>query len=276
MPKVSVIMPVYNGEAYLREAIESVLQQTFGDFEFIIINDGSTDGSESIILSYRDTRIVYLQNEGNKGVIYTLNRCVKEAKGELIARMDADDIAMPGRLEKQVSYMESHPEVAVLATTVQLVDAEGQPIANWKEDRQSVSEHQIRSSLASNNCIAHPSVMVRKDVYEQYLYEYDQKYSEDYDLWLRLISENKRIAKLPEPLLKHRILPTSVTRFKKVNVFFRVGKVKLRFMKKQLKRGKFNSFVFIVGIHALGDFVKGFGKEIKQLRRKNEVQATAS
>src|SRR5688572_2119038 len=106
MPKVSVILPVYNGEKYLREAIESILCQTYEDFEFIIINDGSTDKSEEIILSYKDGRIVYSKNEFNKGLIYSLNKSIELASGELIARMDADDIAFPDRLQKQVDYFE--------------------------------------------------------------------------------------------------------------------------------------------------------------------------
>ena len=97
MPKVSVLLPVYNAEKYLQEAIDSILRQTFTDFELLLINDGSTDGSEEVIRQYHDDRIVYIKNDGNKGLIYTLNRGIEAAKGTYIARMDADDVSLPER-----------------------------------------------------------------------------------------------------------------------------------------------------------------------------------
>ena len=117
MPVISVIMPVYNTkEKFLREAVESILNQTFTDFEFIIINDGSDSITEDIILSYKDLRIKYLKNEQNLGIVQSLNKAVKTAKGKYIARMDADDISMPHRLEKQYEFMENHPQCGVCGT----------------------------------------------------------------------------------------------------------------------------------------------------------------
>ena len=110
MPKISVVMPAYNAEKYIGESIDSILNQTYGDFEFIIINDGSRDSTKEIILSYSDNRIVYLENEINSGIVVTLNKGLKYATGEYIARMDADDIAVAERLEKQIEFMEKNKD----------------------------------------------------------------------------------------------------------------------------------------------------------------------
>src|SRR5215218_8009066 len=121
MPQVSVILPVYNGEAYLQEAVDSILAQTFTDFELLIINDGSTDDSERIIDSYKDSRVKHLKNEQNRGLIFSLNRGVEAAKGAYIARMDADDVALPERLEKQMQYLKQNKEVGILSCTVSFI-----------------------------------------------------------------------------------------------------------------------------------------------------------
>jgi len=115
-PKVTVLMPVYNGEKYLNEAIDSILGQTFKDFKFLIINDGSTDGTADILKSYKDSRIKVTNNEKNIGLTKSLNKGLKMAKSEYIARMDADDISLPTRLQKQVEFMDSHPKVGVCGT----------------------------------------------------------------------------------------------------------------------------------------------------------------
>lgn len=262
MPVISVIMPVYNAGSYLREAIDSILSQTFSDFEFIIINDGSTDGSDQIICSYKDERIRYVRNEGNKGLISSLNRGIDEANGTYIARMDSDDISFPERFEKQVLFLEKN-DVAVLATRVKLIEANGKPLPDWKEDCENVAVSQIKQFLRRDNCIAHPSVMGKKTLFQQYRYQHNQKYSEDYDLWLRLLADGHRIAKLEEPLLYYRILPTSVTHFKKFNVFFRLAKVKFRFLWERVKLRKLSGYVFSIFFYACYDLLKAGGKEIK-------------
>lgn len=276
MPKVSVIMPVYNGEEFLREAIDSILAQSFSDFEFIIVNDGSTDTSESIIRSYNDPQIVYIENEKNEGVIFSLNKAIDAAQGEFIARMDADDIAIPERLEKQVEYLITHPDVSIVASTVQLIDEKGHQLKDWQEDINHISSTAIKRYLPINNCIAHPSIMGRAELFRKYKYQRNQKFSEDYDLWLRLLSDKKKIEKIGEPLLYHRILQTSVTRSKKVNVFYRIGKVKFRFFSKQITKGRLNLFVLDIFLHGLVDFIKGTGKEIKRRTRKHEIQTAVS
>ncbi len=119
-PKVTVLMPVYNAEKYLKTAIESILKQTFSDFELLIINDGSTDGSEEIIRSFNDKRIRLFNNEQNLGIIKTLNKGLNLAKGEYIIRMDADDISLPDRLELQVKYMEENPGIGISGTQARI------------------------------------------------------------------------------------------------------------------------------------------------------------
>lgn len=276
MSKVSVILPVYNGEAFLKEAIDSILHQTFKDFELIIINDGSTDSSEQIIKSYSDNRIVYIKNEKNEGLIFTLNKAIYAANGKYIARMDADDVALPVRFEKQVEYLDANPEFVMLATCVILIDANGNRLSDWKEDITHLTYREIKDYLPVNNCLAHPSIMGLAHVFKKYKYRFNQKYSEDYDLWLRVTADKLKIEKLGEQYLQHRILPTSATRFKKVNVYYRIAKVKMRFFKQQLSKGNINGFVLKVFVFGIGDFVKGTGKQIKAIFRKNEIQASAA
>jgi len=262
MPAVSVILPVYNGEAYLKEAIDSILAQTFTDFELLVINDGSSDGSERIITSYTDQRVKHVKNERNSGLVFSLNRGVKEARGTFIARMDADDIALPERLEKQVAFLQSN-EADIVATRVKLIDAFGNSLPDWVEDRDHITRDEIRRYLRRNNCIAHPTVMGRTALFRSYPYRFRQHYSEDYDLWLRMAADGLRIEKLAEPLLLHRILTTSFTRSKKTNLFYGLARLKFRFVGQQVQKGNLNGFVTGVFLFSLLDLLKAAGKEVK-------------
>jgi glycosyltransferase involved in cell wall biosynthesis len=267
MPQVSVILPVYNGEAYLREAVDSILAQTFADFELLIINDGSTDGSERIIASYKDNRVKHLKNEQNRGLIFSLNRGVEAAKGTYLARMDADDIALPERLEKQLAYLQ-RTGAGIVASRVKLIDPEGNPLPDWPEDRDNVRPEHIRRYLRKSNCIAHPTVFGKTELFKRYPYHFGQKYSEDYDLWLRMAADKIRIEKMEEPLLLHRILPSSFTRSKKTNLFYGLAKVKFRFFMQQAKKGHLTPYVGSIFLFALVDLVKAAGKETKALFTK--------
>lgn len=267
MPKVSVILPVYNGEKYLKEAVDSILSQTFTDFELLLLNDGSTDASEDIIQSYTDERIVYIKNEENRGLIFTLNKGIDLAKGDYIARMDADDVTVPQRLEKQLAHLEKNKTV-MLFTRVKLIDAAGNRLPDWEDDARNTKPAQIKNFLKKDNCLAHPTAMSSANLFKQYRYRYNQKYSEDYDLWLRLLADGYIIEKLNEPLLLHRILPTSATRFKKVNLYYRLAKVKFRFLWPQMKKGKMTLFATGVFLHAVTDLVKASGKELKAVFKK--------
>jgi len=199
-PKVSVIMPVYNGQDYLSEAIESILGQTFTDFEFIIIDDGSTDKSLDIIKTYTDSRIMLIRNETNLKLIASLNKGMKMANGKYIARMDADDISLPERLAKQVEFMDQHSNIAVCGTWVELFGDCEQSF--WQfTDNPDVA----KCVLLFGCCIAHPSVMLRKTILESgFYYSYLYPHAEDYGLWVQ-IAKKYDITSLPQVLLKYRI-----------------------------------------------------------------------
>ncbi len=206
MPKISVIMPVYNGEKYLREAIDSILAQTFTDFEFIIINDCSVDGTEEIVLSYTDERIVYIKNEKNMGVAETLNRGVAIAKGEYIARMDADDISLPERFNKQVEYMDSHSNIGVCGSNVRFF---GEKVG---ETDMPIGSKWCKANMFFSNALAHPSVIIRRSVLDKCGLKYDPCFErmEDFDLWDR-VCEQVDIDNISDPLLRYRIHKSQVT-----------------------------------------------------------------
>lgn len=211
MPVISVVMPVYNGEKYLREAIESILNQTYSNFEFIILNDGSTDKTEEIILSYDDPRIVYVKNDENMQIVKTLNKGIALAKGKYIARMDADDISLPKRFERELSYLQNHSECSAVFTKIQKIDESSELMGFWTADQQNISHTQIAKILPFKNCVAHPTVMIRSKILKQYCYDHRVKGSEDYHLWLSLIADGYILEKIDEVLLFYRIHKSSIT-----------------------------------------------------------------
>jgi glycosyltransferase involved in cell wall biosynthesis len=206
-PTLSVLLPVYNGGRYLRAAIESLLQQTYQDFEIIIVDDGSTDDTLTVIQSIIDPRIVLIRNEKNCGIVATLNKGLARCTGKYIARMDADDIALPNRFWEQVNYLETHPEVDVLDTVQTIIDENSRPLG--RTNSTVVLQTDIQKSLPKFNCLGHPSVMVKGDVLRKYAYR-NTSY-EDYDLWLRLAAMGTIIIKLPMPLLMFREHSASIT-----------------------------------------------------------------
>jgi glycosyltransferase involved in cell wall biosynthesis len=264
-PSVSVLMPVHNGGSYLKEAIESILNQTYIDFEFIIINDGSTDGSKEIIKQFYDDRIVYIENDTNKGLIESLNKGIDAARGNFIARMDSDDIALPIRLEAQVRYMNEHPETAVLASRIIFIDESGKETGDWPLDGETTDEKSIKKAMVKENCIAHPSVMVKGKLLKELKYDKRQKNVEDYDLWLRMLNHGLIINKISAPLLLYRRHTNSVTwtQLKKKNFFFRHAKMKEQFLLRELRQGHINGFTLRTIASLISDIIKGTGKEIK-------------
>lgn len=203
-PRISVIMSVYNGERYLREAIDSILNQTFKDFEFIIVDDGSTDNSLSIIQSYRDKRLKLIKNEKNIGLTKSLNNALKTAGGEFIARQDADDISLPDRLEEQIRFLVQHPDVALLGTGVFAINEEGKLLR-----RETPLSNPVKK-LWQHNQFVHGSVTLKKKVIDE-LGPYHElfRYSQDYELWLR-IAKSYQVANLTQPLYKKRSYNESV------------------------------------------------------------------
>jgi glycosyltransferase involved in cell wall biosynthesis len=197
-PLVTVLMPVYNAEAYVAEAIESILVQTHKDFTFLILDDGSTDGTLEIVRSYDDPRIRLIAGDANLGITRRLNQGLELCAGELVARMDADDLSHPWRLASQVAYLSANPSCAMVATGARLIDAEGKylgPYDPWGADPYF--------ALNFDCYICHPSVMMRKScVMDAGGYLMD--YAEDFDLWWRL-SRAHPIHVMKEPLLSYRL-----------------------------------------------------------------------
>lgn len=268
-PAISVILPVYNGEKFLHRAIQSILHQSFPDFELIIINDGSTDRTGEIIESETDLRIVYIKNEVNRGLIYSLNKGIDLAKGKYIARMDADDICLPERFYRQTSFLENHDDIAVVASTVILINEKDQETGVWELDRKTITLADIKKTMPFKNCIAHPTVMMRSGYAKALGYRRRQKNIEDYDLWLRLLNRGYSIAKIEEPLLLYRIHDDSVTENKimRKNVFFKHLAMKRKFLAHEILRGKISGFTFRVISATMMDFGKGLGKTLRKLFR---------
>jgi glycosyltransferase involved in cell wall biosynthesis len=212
-PAVSVLLPVYNSGRFLAEAIESILVQTFRDFEFLIIDDGSTDGSAEIARRFAglDPRI-RLVARANRGLVATLIELTGLARGGLLARMDADDIALPRRFERQVAYLREHPEVVVAGSWVEWIDQEGDSLREFHVDEGHEAIDRLHMEEGTNS-ICHPAAMIRADAIRKvggYRVEYTEA-AEDYDLWLRL-AEVGRVANMPEILLKYRFRTTSYAR----------------------------------------------------------------
>jgi glycosyltransferase involved in cell wall biosynthesis len=204
IPTISVLLPVFNAEIYLQAAMESVLSQTFEDFELLALDDGSTDGSLRILKSYaaKDDRIRIISRE-NKGLVETLNELISEAKGQYLARMDADDICMPQRFEKQVAFMDAHPDHVVVGTRLLLIDEEGLPLATMINN---FTHEEIDCALLKGVglTLCHPSTMIRKpEVLAVGGYSVEKQFAQDCDLWLRL-AEKGKLANLPDVLIKYR------------------------------------------------------------------------
>ncbi|MFQ5824314.1 MAG: glycosyltransferase family 2 protein [bacterium] len=206
MPKVSVLLPVYNEEKWIASAIRSILNQTFNDFEFLIINDGSQDKTESIIRSFSDRRIRLINNDKNLGVVKSSNKGIFSADGEYIARVDADDISLPSRLEKQVQFMEQHPEVAVLGTAAY----HNNKIRKEKFIRiPPLDDYKIKCEMVKYVPLEQSSVIARTSIMKE-MGGYDESYDdvEDLELWIR-IGKMFKLANLSEPLIIRNVRPDS-------------------------------------------------------------------
>ena len=203
---VSIVMPVYNAQDYVGRAIDSILAQSFTAFEFIIIDDCSTDNSVNIIASFKDQRIRFFRNDRNQGIVYSLNRGIAVANGRLVARMDADDISLPQRLNAQVAFMNEHPEVGMCGSYIKLIGSQNDIIRYYTDDAH------IKANLIFETGMAHPAVMMRKSVIDQHQLYYQTTYqaAEDYELWVRAASVTK-FANLPQILLHYTIHKQSIS-----------------------------------------------------------------
>jgi glycosyltransferase involved in cell wall biosynthesis len=209
-PRVSVLMPVHNAQRYLEEALDSVLAQSFGDFELLVVDDGSTDGSLAVLRRYaaRDHR-VRLTSRARTGYLVALNQMLGEARGELAARMDADDVALPGRFARQVAFLDDHPDVVCVGGAFRMIDAEGRLLTTIFPPE---ADAEIQDLALQGYCsINHPSTMFRREAaVAAGGYRPEMMPAEDLDLWLRL-GDSARLANLAEPVLMYRQHDKSVS-----------------------------------------------------------------
>lgn len=218
-PRVSVVMTVYNGARFLKETMESLLNQSFQDFELIIVDNCSQDDSVSIIRSCQDPRIKLIANEKNLGQTRALNAGLKVCRGRLIARMDADDIAVAKRLELQVKFLEEHPNIAAVGGWCQDINAEGKLLRMYRTatDHRVIKYYLISCGDLTEWTITHPTVMMRSEVFGKIGFYKEEpggeyNYPQDYEYWRRMIAHGYAIANMPEVLLKYRILEGSESR----------------------------------------------------------------
>lgn len=208
LPKVSVLMSVYNSSRFIIESVESILGQTFKDFEFIIVNDCSTDNSLNIIKKYakQDKRIVLIKNKKNIGLTKSLNKGLKIARGKYIARIDADDISLPNRLQTQYQFLEENPDIFLAGSGAIIIDSKGKEIGKYEP---ITCEEKLKKVLETKNAIYHSTIMFRNE--KNNFYREKFYYAQDYDFYLRILLEKKRLINNPDILIKYRISSQSIS-----------------------------------------------------------------
>lgn len=245
-PLVSVIMPAYNAEKWIAEAIDSILNQTYENIELLIYDDGSTDLTDQVLFDSYITdsigNIMLFAGEENRGITFALNYLIEKAQGKYIARMDADDIAMPDRIKRQVHYLDAFPVASACGTTIELFGDENKNKGRekwWGNFTIRIEEH--RKILPYRNPICHPSVMFRAEILKEYMYEGKGAF-QDYDLFLRMGSDGHMIGKVDETLLRYRVRADSeaaVNESNKAEI-----KLKINFLIKKFPRwNKFDTHV---------------------------------
>ena len=211
-PTVSVVMASYNHERFVREAVESVLGQTFQDFEFVVTDDGSADGTADIIASFRDERIRLTRFERNRGACVAANNSLRQCRGRYVALINSDDAFMPQKLDTQVRYLDAHPEVGAVFSRVQVIDDGGAPFTNTSHQYHSLFDQPNRARhewlhmfFMQGNCLCHPTLMMRHEIYRE-LGHYDERFQQlpDLDMWVRLCL-HREIHIVPERLTRFRV-----------------------------------------------------------------------
>lgn len=223
LPSVTVLMPVYNAAPYLAEAIQSVLQQTFTDFEFLIIDDGSTDESVVVIQKFHDSRIRLIHNDINQGLVAALNKGLGFAQGEYVARMDADDVCLPERLALQVAFMEAHREIGICGTWVEVIGESSGQILCYPTDPDV-----LKCAHLFGPALAHPTVMIRRELLNKtkLLYDPSYKHAEDFELWVRA-AECTSLANIGKVLLRYRLNSHQVSKLYNEEQIYTAGRVRL-------------------------------------------------
>ena len=206
-PKVSVLFPVYQTASFLREAMDSILAQTFTDFELIVLDDCSPDNAKEILDTYQDPRIVRYRGEQNAGLANVLNVGLEMARGEYIARMDSDDISLPNRLSVELEYLEKHPEIDLVSAGMQLFGAKDEV---WIREQ---NPEKVKIAALFHSPVLHPTSIWRRASFERQGLRYRQEMvpAEDYDLWVRALVKGLKLVNLPEPLYKYRIHEAQAT-----------------------------------------------------------------
>lgn len=227
-PRISVIMSVYNSAPFLREAVDSILNQTFGDFEFLIVDDKSTDNSLEILNTYSDSRIQIFENLENIGLTKSLNKLLLIAKGEFIARMDADDISLPERFERQMDYLNGNKNVILLGAQYKLI-GNNSIISNFPLNHDAIA-----ANLVFENCFAHPSAIFKRQITSQVFYNDSYEVAQDYELWTRLVF-NGIVNNLPEALILYRQHETNIGKTKSILQSKNTQRIKQEYQKKVLK-----------------------------------------
>jgi glycosyltransferase involved in cell wall biosynthesis len=258
LPLASVLMPVYNGERFLKEALDSVFHQTFQDFELIIIDDGSTDNTAEIIRQYDNDKIIYQRNPQNSGIVATLNNGLALVKGKYIIRMDADDIALPQRFQLLVNYMEAHPKTGVCGASLQRFSN----TSNITEQMGSDAAY-TAAKLMFDTTINHPSAIIRTSVLKEHglKYVFDFPHAEDYALWYE-ISKYACLANLPDVLLRYRMHGN--------NLSMQHNKLQYQSMSRLRNLMLHNFFVKAAAIKDIGDFT-AIEKEFAELQALETV-----
>ncbi len=208
MPELSIIMPLYNTEMYVAQAIQSLLSQTYTDFELIIVDDGSTDKSLEIVKSFKDSRIKIMRNQQNQGIVFSRNRGLKEAVGEYIAPFDSDDIAMPDKFRKQIDFLKTHPDFGLIGSWIKMIDENGKFIK--KKWRLFAKPEEIPAQLLFRNYFAQSSVVIRREALPVSGYENGFSFGEDYRMWID-IAKKYKMWNYPECLLLYRVHSKNTT-----------------------------------------------------------------
>jgi glycosyltransferase involved in cell wall biosynthesis len=209
-PLISVIMPVYNGEKFIRETMNSILNQTYQNFEFIIVNDGSADSTQQIINSYNDKRIVSLKLASNQGISTARNAGTDISRGEFIALCDADDLYDPNRLQIQLDFLNSNPTVDLCSGYFIILENSKETLIKYKQH----TDQEIKEHLFAGNCICQPCVMGKAGVFKKFKYDSALQVSGDYDLWTRMAIGGVVFANIPCSLMKYRFHPAQITKTK--------------------------------------------------------------
>jgi glycosyltransferase involved in cell wall biosynthesis len=243
IPLISIILPVYNGQEFLKKTISSVLNQSFNNFEFLIIDDHSSDNSLNIINSFQDSRIKLIKNNSNQGQILTENKGLNIAKGKYIARIDQDDIFLPKKLEKQINFLEKNPKITGIGTWAIHINEKDKII---KKIKTPTSNKEIIKVLLYNNPIFHPSVMFRKkEILELGSYNHKKKYTEDYALWCQLLTSGYKLSNIPEYLTQYRIHNQQCSSNNKAIVKKNVLETRAIFLKKIFQEFKSNKKIIL-------------------------------